>query len=196
MTDIQGANAYHVVKISTVSDTAVLDGFTISAGCGSTGRRRLRIVAGRRESHNNGGRPTLGATWSFRAAQLTWAGGVFNVDGHPTLTNILFRGNTATLGGGMYNAGARLLRRPTSPLTGNSASERGGALSNAGVDTEKSNRLFPLLTNVTLVANSAGGYGGAIRKRFQSPGVRQTASCGAIRQTRSIITSSITPTSA
>ncbi|RPJ38216.1 MAG: hypothetical protein EHM21_17160, partial [Chloroflexi bacterium] len=162
VTDIQGANAYHVVKISGASDATVLDGFTISGGVADDHMSEIAERGLGGGIYNNGGHPTL-RSLVIQGNTADLGGGVFNEVGYPTLTNILFRSNTALLGGGMHNVGAApALTNVT--FYGNSAASSGGALFNAGVDME-SDPLYPLLTNVTLVANSAGEYGGAIENR-------------------------------
>jgi hypothetical protein len=70
-------NSYHVVTGSGTSDTAVLDGFTITAG--------------------NADGP---------ADPANVGGGMFNDAGSPTITSCTFRGNIAVTGGGMRNDGA------------------------------------------------------------------------------------------
>lgn len=71
---IFGQNAYHVVSSQNVTETAVLDGFTITSGKAD-------------ESDLKGS-----------------GGGMFNIHGNPTLSNLTFSGNLAALlGGGLYN---------------------------------------------------------------------------------------------
>ncbi|MBL7063280.1 MAG: hypothetical protein ISS49_03595 [Anaerolineae bacterium] len=72
-TNITGSNAYHVVTGGGVTETAVLDGFTVTGG-----------QANGRASYDNGG-------------------GMYNADSSPTLTNVTFSGNYARDGGGMCN---------------------------------------------------------------------------------------------
>jgi len=66
-------NSYHVVTGSGTDATAVLDGFTITAG------------------NANGSNP------------YDRGGGMYNYAGSPTVTNCTFNGNSAYDGGGMYN---------------------------------------------------------------------------------------------
>jgi hypothetical protein len=99
-------NSYHVVVANTVDDTAVLDGFTITAGNanGST----LDFIGGGMLSLSSS--PTL-THCAFSGNQASWAGGgMFNGDGSPTLTNCAFMGNLAETigGGGILNANVSL----------------------------------------------------------------------------------------
>ncbi|MHC4696395.1 MAG: hypothetical protein ACYTFA_06610 [Planctomycetota bacterium] len=98
-------NSYHVATGSGTDATAVLDGFTITAG---------------NADHEFSGPPTVG-------------GGMYNDWGSPTLANCTFTGNSATEhGGGMYN---RYNSSPTvanCTFTGNSATEHGGGMYNYG----------------------------------------------------------------
>ena len=77
--NIIGANSYHVVISSSVTETAVLNGFFITAG----------LANDPYDEECNG---------------LNCGGGMFNDNSSPTLTNITFSGNSAEhMGGGMYN---------------------------------------------------------------------------------------------
>jgi len=72
--NITGTNAYHVTTGSGVTETARLDGFTVTAGKADSGW-----------PHSEGG-------------------GMANYSSsNPTLANVTFSGNTATCGGGMTN---------------------------------------------------------------------------------------------
>jgi uncharacterized repeat protein (TIGR01451 family) len=75
-TNIVDSNAYHVVYSKGVTDTALLDGFYITAGQAK-------------------------GDWPYNIG-----GGMYNYSSDPTLTNVTFSGNTATWGGGMYNNGS------------------------------------------------------------------------------------------
>jgi len=117
-------NSYHVVTGSNTDPTAVLDGFTISAG-------------------NANGAGTYG-----------YGGGMYNVDGSPTLANVTFRNNNSgDYGGGMYNS----LSSPALTdviFSGNSTPIEGGGMFN--IDSS------PTLTNVTFLDNTAGLCGGGM----------------------------------
>jgi hypothetical protein len=80
------------------------------------------------------------------------AGGIENV-GTATVMNSMFSGNTATYldGGGILNDGNGIMTLTNSTISGNSAGQRGGGISNTNMLT---------LTNVTLSGNSANAGGG------------------------------------
>jgi hypothetical protein len=126
---IVGNNAYHVLTGSGTNSTAVLDGFIITAG-----------QANGSSPHNSGG-------------------GMYNMSGSPTLTNVTFSGNSATYGGGMYNEeSSPTLTNVT--FSGNSTGYSGGGMLNY-------NNSNPMLTNVTFSGNSAT-YGGGMLNYFSS----------------------------
>jgi hypothetical protein len=139
-------NAYHVVTGSGTDETSVLDGFMITAG-----------------HANNNGSPTTQE-----------GGGMFIFPGSPTVSNCVFKGNSAYLkGGGLfaYNGnpiltncvfsrnsagfgGAVCIQQYSNPtltnciFVGNQAIVGGGGLSNI-MDSE------PTLTNCTFYSNSS-----------------------------------------
>jgi len=129
-TNITGNNSHHVVTSSGVSTTAVLDGFTITAG------------------QANGNYPNdLG-------------GGIYNFNGSPSLSNIVFYGNLAGVGGGMnneYNSNPILTQVS---FFANSATY-GGGMSNV-------NNGNAILTQVSFFGNSATAYGGGMYNNFYS----------------------------
>ena len=181
-TDIAATpNAAHVVSSSYATLSAILDGFTITAGQAaglnspnqsgggiyneksSPTLNNLTII-GNSASDNtatgygggmvnlHGSNPTLtNIIISNNAAPN--GGGIDNFDGsNPTLTNVTLSGNSATFGGGMSNENSNpTLTNVT--LSGNTASA-GGGMSN-----DNSN---PTLTNVTLSGNSASAAGGGL----------------------------------
>jgi|GEM_PF-5429662 len=113
-------NSYHVVTGSGTDETAVLDGFTITAGNGYNG------------------------------------GGMYNLDGSPTVINCIFTGNLANdRGGGMYNEEHSSPTVMNCIFTGNSVEYSGGGMFNCMLSN-------PTLTNCTFNGNTAGGSGGGI----------------------------------
>ena len=90
-------NSYHVVTGSSTDSTAVLDGVTISSGSGN-GRSQLEYGGG---MYNINGSPTISNCTFIR----NWAwngGGIGNSNSSPTLTNCTFSMNSGFYGGGMY----------------------------------------------------------------------------------------------
>jgi hypothetical protein len=71
--NITGTNAFHVIYSTSVTETAIVDGFTITAG-----------------QANGSGYDDRG-------------GGMVNNQSNPTLTNLTFIGNSARDGAGMHN---------------------------------------------------------------------------------------------
>lgn len=176
-------NSYHVVTGSIGTDaTAVLDGFTITAG-NANGSDTYDRGGGMYST----GRPTLtNCTFSGNAAgadPITTAGddggGMYST-GDPTLTNCMFSDNLAEDdGGGMCNrVGSPILTNCT--FSGNSAQSSAGGMYNGGGTPKLTNCTFsgnsaspfaygggmynwesdPVLTNCTFSGNSAGMTGG------------------------------------
>jgi uncharacterized repeat protein (TIGR01451 family) len=90
--DIQGENAFYVVTGGGVTETTVLDGFTITAGNGTADDDGGGM--------KNYGSPTLtNVTFSGNHG-----GGLYNYQSSPTLTNVIFIVNLSdSNGGGMLN---------------------------------------------------------------------------------------------
>ena len=134
-------NCFHVVYMKYLPSTAILDGFTITAGNAN----------GYNYPHNFGG-------------------GIFNNgygsgnSSNPTIVNCSFSGNNANLdGGAVYNeAGALGTCNPSftnCTFSGNHANSKGGAVFNKG--SGFSSTCNPSFTNCTFSGNDAA-YGGAI----------------------------------
>ena len=149
--DIPGSNCYHVVTGSGTDATAVLDGFTITAGqaegSGAPNQGGGLFVAA--------GSPTV-VRCVFRGNTAQYGGAVFNDSSAPRLTRCVFDTNVATASGGaVYNFGYP--PEPAATLTdcvflNNSAESSGGAMRNWDVS--------PTLQDCRFEANHAR-YGGA-----------------------------------
>ena len=129
-------NSYHVVTGSNTNETAILDGFTVTAG--------------------NADGPS---SWQ----KANCGGGMYNYENaSPTLTNCTFRRNWARGGGGgMYNRSASNLTHPTltnCTFNGNYAKSSGGAIMFHIGNAESTT----VLTNCIFSGNSAGWFGGGI----------------------------------
>jgi predicted outer membrane repeat protein len=155
--NIVGPNAYHVVTGSGVNATAVLDGFTITAGYASLTPPNNHGYGG--GMFNWTGSPTLNnlvfsGNTAGKGAAFYGGGGMFNIhSSNPILTNVTFVANTAGSGGGMYNHASN----PTltgGAFIGNTAIDSGGM-------TNYSNS-SPTLTDVTFSGNVAASSGGAM----------------------------------
>ncbi|MGJ8673984.1 MAG: hypothetical protein ACSHX2_13710, partial [Rubritalea sp.] len=147
-------NAYHVVTGSGTTATAMIDGFTITAG--NANGSFLHIVGA--GLYNEEGSPTLN-NCSLSGNYSTGLGGaIYNDSSSPTLNNCSLSDNSASLGGAIYN----LSSSPT--LNDCSLSDNwtydGGAIYN---DSSS-----PTLNNCSLSGNSAD-YGGAIYNDSSSP---------------------------
>lgn len=153
-------NSFHVVTGSDTSETAVLDGFTITGGSAFGG----------------------GDTFTYRG------GGMFTILGHPSVANCRFTGNIAHfVGGGMYNessflrvincvfdgnfarygAGMRNIEwgYPTivgCTFRGNVAGEFGGAMDNF-------RHANPIIRDCTFIGNSARHAGAISNGVFSLP---------------------------
>ncbi|MFT5194707.1 MAG: hypothetical protein ACI9EW_003213 [Cellvibrionaceae bacterium] len=147
--DITGSNSYHIIQNNNIDNSALLDGFTITAG-----------NADGNSPHNTGA-------------------GMKNEEGSPTLTNLIFSANRATVGGAMFN------RTRSSPIISrtqfiaNSATEGGAIYSDPNSDPDISDSTFtkniatrggaisnfanvPTIARSTFSGNEATQAGGAI----------------------------------
>jgi hypothetical protein len=157
-------NSYHVVTGSGTDSTAILDGFTITAGNanGSDSSWYKRIGGGMYNYYD--GSPTVtNCNFSENSANL-YGGGMFNYENsNPVVTNCAFNGNSSNYGGGMYNC----YSSPTitnCTFNGNSAIESyGGGMENLGSN--------PVVTNCTFSGNSARFGGGIYNYGYSSPTV-------------------------
>ncbi|MBE0686873.1 MAG: hypothetical protein IH585_12860, partial [Anaerolineaceae bacterium] len=150
--NIQGENANHVLIGSGIDHTAVLDGLVITAGQAD-------------ENFFPGGN----------------GGGMYNYESNPTLTNIIFSGNLARAGGGMYNGDNSNPTLMHVSFINNAATVgRGGGMGNyhdsnpSLTDVTFSNNSAweaggmynyessPTLTEVNFIANTASTYGGGM----------------------------------
>ncbi|TRU68373.1 MAG: cadherin [Microcystis viridis Mv_BB_P_19951000_S69] len=128
-------NVCHVVTGNSTSNTAVLDGFTILGG-----------------NANVSGTNSVG-------------GGVYIVDGSPTLRNLIIENNNATNGGGIYNEPGANPTITNTTFRNNTASN-GGAIYNVSSN--------PTLTDVTFTNNTVTSQGGAIYNTSSNPTLNNT----------------------
>jgi hypothetical protein len=181
-------NSYHVVIGSGTDGTAILDGFTITAGMAdgpSPDNQGAGMV-------NEGGSPTL-INLLFRNNHAWGQGGGMYTDlGNPILLNVVFDSNSTSIGrgGGMQNTGSNptlvnvIFRSNTTP-------DYGGGMHNWSSNPTLINVLFvgnhanfggaiendyssPTLINVTLGSNSANNQGGGL---FNNPGSPTLTNC-------------------
>jgi hypothetical protein len=170
--NINGSNAYHVVRSASVNDTAILDGFFITAGQASADSGGGML--------NENASPYLSNLY-FRGNTAEYGGGMYNLQSNPQLINVGFSNNSATSGGGMqnnssspsfyggffqenyagYSGGGMINRDSSAPFVanvrfeGNTARNQGGGMDNRSTSN-------PSLVNVSFVGNDAGFYGGGV----------------------------------
>ncbi|MFZ1538980.1 MAG: choice-of-anchor Q domain-containing protein, partial [Chromatiaceae bacterium] len=164
-------NTYHVVTGSGTNATAVLDGFTITAGYSvdgtdqngagmysQSGSQTLRNLTftGNQSGSNGGGGARINASTStlnnvtFSNNTSSGSGGgllVQGVSAGPVLTNVTFSNNSTISGvsggGGMFNGANSTATLTNVTFNGNSASNGGGALGhNANVTLNIRNSIF------------------------------------------------------
>ena len=147
--DIAGNNAYHVVTGGGTNNTAVLDGFVITAG-----NANIPLDDAGGGMYNNNSSPTL-RNLIFSGNAANSGGGMANLNSsNPTLTNVTFSGNAADFGGGMYNENSSNPTLTNVTFSGNDANSNGGGMFNQSSS--------PTLTNVAFIGNTAGSWGGGM----------------------------------
>ena len=92
--NITGTNAYHVTTGGGVTETAVLDGFFITAGQADDGSG-----GGMLNDHSS---PTL-VNVTFTANSAECGGGMYNRESSPTLANAILWGDSAATGAEIHN---------------------------------------------------------------------------------------------
>jgi parallel beta-helix repeat protein len=144
-------NSYHVVTGSGTDTSAVLDGFTISAG-NANGLYHDRGGG----MYNDSSSPTLtNCTFNGNSAHYGGGGGMYNREGSsPTLVNCTFSANSAsTRGGGIFNSSNCRPTFANCTFSGNST-RWGGGMGNSDAS--------PKLINCDFTGNSAGNDGGGM----------------------------------
>jgi hypothetical protein len=156
-----GENSYHVVTGNGANETAVLDGFTITAGNANGSWQDGNVHGGgiyNLEGNITLTNCTIADNYAVSHGSFSGGGGIYNDLGNMTLTDCTFIGNsTAWDGGGMYNGG--WFGESTSTLTnctfiGNSAGNDGGGFSNDYQSVTLANCMFS--------GNSAARWGGGL----------------------------------
>jgi len=134
-------NSYHVINNSSLNNTAILDGFTITGGHANFD------LLGNDPRSLGGGILNTGS-----------GGGICS----PTIRNCLFTGNTALFGGGIFDHGQN--SGNANPVitncifTLNTATGGGGAIDNFGYNGNAS----PVITNSIFYNNTATDRAGAM----------------------------------
>jgi len=178
-------NSYHVFyhPASTgLGSTAVLDGFTITAG--NADEYPNNYGGGMYNSYSS---PVLtNCTFEGNSAGAN-GGGMSNSNSSPVLTNCTFSENSADDGGGMYSINSSSPALIDCVFSDNSARYYGGGMSNYFSSPTLTNCIFsgnsvvyegggmhntystPTLTNCTFSGNSAVYDGGGIYNAWSSP---------------------------
>lgn len=152
-------NSYHVVSGNGVDKTAILDGFTITAG--NANGTNLDNDGKGGGIFNWKSSPTLANLVVSTNTVISDGGGMYNYVSDPNLTNVTFRANEAgNNGGGIYN----ISNSPT--LTGVTLTENFAQNSGGGMYNSAS---LPVLTNVTISYNTVGGAGGGMYNSAANP---------------------------
>jgi len=149
-------NSYHVVTGSGTDDSAVLDGFTITAGNanGPKGPKDdpYKFQSGAGMYNISGSLIVANCTFTMNAAFN--GGGIFNYDCSLTLTGCGFTRNLATWGGGMNNHKCSLILTNCT-FSENLARRGGGGICNKWPSTLK-------LSDCTFIRNLADFSGGGM----------------------------------
>ena len=154
-----GDNSYHVVKAGGTSETAILDGFIITA-------RNAKAVSdansyGGGVYNENGNATVANCTFEANIASND-GGGMYNVGSSSTVTNCTFKRNSAgSLGGGMYNYSSNDLVVAGCTFNANSSDFWGGAMYN--------NQSSGLVVDCSFSANVAYDSGGGVYNYWSSP---------------------------
>ncbi|MFT7587415.1 MAG: hypothetical protein ACI9EW_003857, partial [Cellvibrionaceae bacterium] len=161
--DQLGDNSYHVVTGSNLSNSAVLDGFIITAGQADSSLSPndsgggMMLIAGS---------PTLsnliitGNSAGIADSATGLGGGIYSdSSSSPILNNVVLAGNTAEYGGGMFTGGDASLT-DVSFINNFTYWTGGGLYSSSG---------NPTLTNVLFSGNSTVYYGGGFDNESANP---------------------------
>ncbi len=159
-TQMVGSNSYNVVTAGGTDSTALLDGFTISAGQADDGYLCPQACGG--GMYVSGGSPTISHI-IFSGNKATYGGGIYTEDGSATMSHVTFLGNSASEeGGGMYNSDHSSPVVDSVVFSANSAVTGGGGMAN-------NKNSGPTLTNVAFDANSAAFGGGMENYESSNP---------------------------
>ncbi len=153
-------NALHVVASSSVGNTAILDGVTVTGGNANLDSGTHMARGG--GMWNGSGSPTLTNVTFSSNSSLELGGGMFNENNsQPVLTDVYFVNNTSEGGGGLMNyRSSPVLINVV--LASNYATYSGGGVLNA-------NQSHATFTNVTFQGNSAFSFGGGMSNYESNP---------------------------
>jgi hypothetical protein len=156
-------NSYHVFNHQWSTDldsTAILDGFTITAGNADDSSFHSPHAEGG-GMRNYSSSPTL-TNCTFTVNSAIYGGGMDNTGSNLTLTGCTFFGNSASYGGGISNHHGRP-KVSDCTFISNSAEDDGGGMYNKSSS--------PKVTHCTFFGNSASYGGGMYNREYSSPRV-------------------------
>jgi hypothetical protein len=190
-------NSRHVVNGSGAGATAILDGFTITAGNADGPASTGRDAGG--GLYNYSGSPSVADCRFIRSSAASYGGGMFNsVDSNPTVSGCVFNENTSTNGGAMANVrssptltgsvfthnaadnGGGVFNNHASPTITGCAIERNRANNGAGMYTMSGS---PTLSGCAFNENLADAFGGGMYSHTSAPSVRNSAFNGNVADT-------------
>jgi len=154
-------NSYHVVTASGTSDTAVLDGFTITAG--NANAADANSCGG--GIYNDSGDAVVNNCSVISNRASLFGAGMYNNDSFSIITNCTFYGNSSdSVGGGMYNYWSDGIMISKCTFKENFSYDGGGGIYNSWTNST--------ITNCTFVGNIVkfgfGPSGGAILNELYS----------------------------
>ncbi len=149
--------AQHVVTGSGTNSTAVLDGFTVRDGFGSSGGGIYNVA----------GSPTISNCVIESNTASTSGGGMYNSASSPTISNCTFLQNAAPSGGGIYDVSSSSPSISNCLIAGNftgdgngSTAQNGGGMANDHSSPVVLNSQFS--ENYAVPISGSGGGGGGI----------------------------------
>ncbi len=167
--NIIGDNAYHVFINGSINSTAVLDGFTITAGNAEAGPV---AQAGGGMYNTTSSSPQLTQISFSGNSAAFFGGGMYNSNNsHPEMSQVSFSGNQANSGGGMYNTSGSNPQLTQVSFSGNSAQNDGGGMYN-------SNNSHPEMSQVSFSGNQANSGGGMYNTSGSNPQLTQVSFSG------------------
>lgn len=168
-TDITGENAYNVVTGNGVTKTAVIDGFTITAGYANSYVNPYSPVGGGMICRMCDA-VLLNLIFSGNYADYQ-GGGVYNNQSSPLMTNTKFRGNsTVGWGGGLFNFKSNPEMYYVDFYDNSTADYSGGGMYN----WESS----PDMTNLLFSDNSSSSWGGGLYNFKSNPSITNAVFSG------------------
>lgn len=173
-----GDNSVHVVMGSDLSDTTVLDGFTLQGGNGVGDDNQ---GGGLRLENSN----ALLRNLIVEGNTSLFGGGIYLEGGSPQLSSVIVRSNSSNAGGGVMVSGG-MPQFDQVFVLGNRAAEGGGFYFGSGAEPTITNSVIagnispfgagihsvestPSLRYVTISGNEAGNRGGALNSVTSVP---------------------------